>query len=365
VAYSPVVVGGIVLNLAPVGGSSNADVAIEGIAVSTGRVAWSVPGTGLVTDAPIVCGTGTKFCVAAAKGSTTSLLVIDAVSGALLKTVAGPERAMSAAPPGSPPQDVLWQTGDPTPTLLQFSTSDEVLWSRTVSGVLGGSQYNPNYGWDFATEHGLDVGTMGYSPTGNRLPLGKYSTVGIAVTTGRVEWSVPGAYDCSGILQFLTTDVVCDLSGSIVEASPTKETAPGLGLVLKGLDAASGRTTWAFKVGNAKALVLDDKISFLDGDHLAVESPTGKWLVLDVVNGATQPLGAHEEFWCQQVSDYSITVPKASAGSRVAQPSFVGCNADGEPTAAIPSTRPGDVGVTVDGLFIWTGPHGLRAVPAF
>jgi hypothetical protein len=365
VAYSPVVVGGIVLNLAPVGGSSNADVAIEGIAVSTGRLAWTVPGTGLVTDAPVVCGTGTKFCVAAANGSTTSLLIIDAVSGALLKTVAGPERAISTAPQGSPPRDILWQTGASTPKLLQLSTSDQVLWSRTLSGVLGGSQYNPNYGWDFATEHGLDVGTMGYGPTGNRLPLGNYSTVGIAVTTGNVEWSVPGAYECSGALQSLTTDVVCELSGSIVEASPTNETAPGLGLVLKGLNAVSGRTTWAFRVGDVKALVLEDKVSFLDGDHLAVESPAGKWLVLDVVNGATQPVGAHQEFWCQQVSDYSITVPKASAGTRVAQPSFAGCNAEGEPSAAIPSTRPGDVGVTVAGLFIWSGPHGLRAVPAF
>jgi hypothetical protein len=260
----------------------------------------------------------------------------------------------------------LWETSDTKPTLIQLSTSGAVLWRRSVATIFGGPQYNPNYGWDFVSKHGLDIGTMDYAPTGKRMPLGNLRTVDIAQETGRLEWSVLGDYDCGGPLQFLASDVVCDYSGTALEASPTKTTFSGLRLTLKGLDVDAGRTTWALEVGNARALALGAEGLFLDGEDLAVESPGGKWLLLDVASSVTQAVAAHQVFWCEQLSYYSVTESQGSTnpGERAAQSVFTGCSADGQAVAGIPSTQPADVGGRVGQWFIWPTPHGIRAVPA-
>jgi outer membrane protein assembly factor BamB len=81
VAYSPVAVSDVVLNLAPAGPPTDPYVFIEGIAAPTGAVTWKITDQGLVMDAPVVCGVGTESCVAVATASATSLLIIDAVTG--------------------------------------------------------------------------------------------------------------------------------------------------------------------------------------------------------------------------------------------------------------------------------------------
>jgi hypothetical protein len=369
VAYPPVAVGTVVLNLAPAGPPSDSDVILEGILASTGTVVWRAPAPELVVGAPMICGRGTDFCVTGAvqlRPFLTSLSIIDAASGLVVHTVVGPEREMSIARPGTPPAGALWQTSEDADTFQQVSANGRVLWVKAIVGIFGGLEYDPDYGWMFYTEDGLDVGSLGYGPSGNQTPLGDYETVGISVATGGAKWTVPGNYDCGGVLQFLTTDVVCDYSGSILWSTPSKFTFSGVGLTVKGLDVRAGRVTWGLKVLHGSQFWLGARATFLDGSHLVVETTDGKWVVLDTANGATRPVAAHQIVWCEETSTYDLAESEDSVfdpGKRVAQSIFTGCTVDGTNTAAVPPTRPADVGVNADGLFIWATPQGIRAVP--
>jgi hypothetical protein len=197
VAYSPASVGPIVLNLAPAGAPTDPDVRVQGIDVATGNVAWTVPGEGVVTDAPVICGNGNDFCVDAANAAGAGyLLALNAVTGAIAAAVAGPARSMSSAQPGLYSLGSLWELDKTSPTLAQLSSGNKLLCCQTVPELFGGQNYDPNGGWDFVTKDGLDVGSVGYKPNGGRMVLDQYKTVGISVTTGKVDWRVAGDYEC-------------------------------------------------------------------------------------------------------------------------------------------------------------------------
>jgi hypothetical protein len=366
VSYSPVAVNGTVLNLAPAGTATNPYVSIQGVNISKGALNWELRSPMLVMDAPVVCGTGADFCVAVATGPTgTSLLMLDGATGHLVRTIAGPERNMAVAQQGSPPQGGLWEVSGSRPTLAEISTSGAVLWRRSVAALFGGDKYDPNYGWDFVAKKGLNVGSVGYAPTGKRMPLGNFKTLGIAQATGRVNWQVAGDYLCGGPLQFLASDVVCDLSGVATETPQGASAFAGLALTLKGLDVSAGHTTWAFRVYNVSGLMGGSDTAFLDGTHMVVEGLRGRWLVLDTVNGGTVPAGTQQRFWCQHVLSDRLTEAQglSNPSLRAAMPVFGTCSMNGEALPGLPQTEPANVGVKADGLFIWPSERGLQAVP--
>ncbi len=166
-------------------------------------------------------------------------------SGAIAAVVPGPARSISPAQPGSTSLGSLWEIDDNTPTLAQLSAADKLIWHRTVPELFGGQGYTPDYGWDFVTKDGIDVGSVGYKSNGDRMPLDQYKTVGISVATGKVKWRVAGDYECGGLLWFLSADVVCDYSGTAIASPGGTQTYSGLSLTLKGLNVHSGGTTWA------------------------------------------------------------------------------------------------------------------------
>lgn len=366
VSYSPIAVDGTVLNLAPAGKATDPYVFIQGVNISTGMLNWGFRNPMLVTDAPVVCGTGTDFCVAIATGpSTTSLLMVNGATGHLVRTITGPERNMAVAQQGFPPQGGLWEISGGRPTLAEVSTNGMVLWRRSVAVLFGGGKYDPNYGWDFVAKEGLNIGSVGYAPTGTRMPLGNFKTLGIAEATGRVNWEVAGDYLCGGPLQFLASDVVCDLSGVATETPKGTSAFAGLALTLKGLDVSTGHTTWAFRVYNVSGLMGGNDVAFLDSTHMVVEGRNGQWLVLDTVNGATDPAGVQQRFWCQHVLSYQLTEAQglSNPSPRAAMPVFGTCSWDGKTLPGLPRTQPANVGVRADGLFIWPTERGLQAVP--
>jgi outer membrane protein assembly factor BamB len=364
VAFGPTVLDGTVLDLAPAQSSSDPTVTIKGVNVTTGRVRWSDPDA-ILSDAPAVCPGDQEFCVAAFDSDTTNVLVgIDPGTGRLDGAIRGPIRNMAVPQPGSTTEGGLWQTDASSPTLMQVSADGRAAWTRTVASLFGGNQYDPNYGWDFLIKGDLDVGSIANAPVGNVLPLDNFKTLGISEADGTVKWSASGYYDCGGGLQFLTSNVVCLFSGSARE-SGTSVTMSGVAVTLRGLDIASGATTWSLPVLNAQALSLGTNVAFADGTHLVVRLRSGRQVVLDTESGKTAPIGANQVFWCEQNPMYPIKTATGSSvdGKRQGAPVFKVCSASGSTANGVPAAGPSTVGLHLDGMFVWASPNGLRAAP--
>jgi hypothetical protein len=247
--------------------------------------------------------------------------------------------------------------------LLQLSPSGKVEWQQMVAEIFGGAQYNPNFGWDFAAGNNIDVGSVGYPETGGKLSLGDFKTVGISAANGDIKWSRPGFFMCGGTLQFLSTAVTCDFSGTVTERKPLQFS--GLGLSFQGLDPVSGQVVWSEPVADPEAVAEAVPQPFVDGQHFVVQVSRRNWAVLDTADGTTSPVGTGEAFWCEDEPGYKVTAPEGASdnGERSSEPVFSGCSAMGAPAKGLPSSRPSAVGMDADGLFIWLAPTGLRALP--
>ncbi len=363
VAFGPTVLGNTVLALTPEGGTDDPGVLVKGLDVSTGRVLWSVPQPLVLSDAPAVCAGGQSFCLATYISDTaTGLAILDPTSGAVVGAVNGPERNMAVAQPGSITEGDLWQTDASVPTLVQTSATGQQAWTKSVASLFGGSQYDPDNGWDFLVEGSLDIGSVAPQANASVLPLDRFKTVGISGSDGTVKWSVPGAFYCGGGLQFLASDVVCQFSG-VARESASSVTMSGVGLTLRGLDPSSGTTTWSRQVLDPKSLTLGTNVAFADATHLVVRLASGTRVVLDVRTGAVEPVSANEVFWCEQSPTYSVQVPQGAAvgGKRQGAPVFTSCSATGASVQGRPAADPSTVGVRAGGFFVWPTPHGLQA----
>jgi outer membrane protein assembly factor BamB len=366
VLLDPAVVGGTALVLVPADGDArDRNVNVEGIDVGSGDVKWQDKQTVIVSDAPVTCDGGNDFCVAAfaPKSSSTTLAIINPATGTIETTVTGPARNLGMAPLGSSIKGNLWSTYSTAPSLVQLSPSGKVEWQQTVAEIFGGAQYNPNFGWDFAAGNNIDVGSVGYPETGGKLSLGDFKTVGISAANGDIKWSRPGFFMCGGTLQFLSTAVTCDFSGTVTERKPLQFS--GLGLSFQGLDPVSGRVVWSEPVADPKAVAEAVPQPFVDGHHFVVQVSRRNWAVLDTEGGTTSPVGTGEAFWCEDQPGYKVTAPEGASdnGERSSEPVFSSCSATGAPAKGLPTSRPPAVGMDVDGLFIWLAPTGLRAVP--
>ncbi|HXQ44615.1 MAG TPA: PQQ-binding-like beta-propeller repeat protein [Acidimicrobiales bacterium] len=365
VAFGPTAIGGTVLGFAPARNPQDPSVTLQGIDATTGKVLWAEPQSLILSDAPAVCPGGQDFCVAGfASATTTALITVDPATGRILGVIVGPERNMTVATPGSTIEGGLWETGANAPTLTQVSNSGQQEWTKTVASVFGGSQYDPNYGWDFLERGALEVGSVGAATIGKTMPLGEEKTVGISSADGTTVWSVPGAYLCGGGLQFLTADVVCRYTGTAVISGTTTNMSQ-VTMVLEGVNSQSGAITWSLPVLHAQALSEGTNVAFADSSHVVVQLPSGKRVLLDVDNGQTSPLSSGEVFWCEQNPQYKVSTPEGGsvAGERQSAPVFRACSASGAPVTGMPATSSNTVGVDLDGQFVWPTPHGLRAAP--
>jgi hypothetical protein len=366
VGFSPLAIGNTVLVLSPADGSSNPEVTVEGVDAATGNAMWTVPQPLVLSDAPVECASGRYFCFPAfATADTTALVALDPSSGSVVGTVPGPLRNMGVAASGGPNDSDLWQTYASTPTFVQTSTTGQLAWTRTVSGLFGGTQFNPSDGWDFIVNGQLDIGSVGVAPVGKSQSLDGFRTVGISVSTGSVAWIVPGYFLCGGGLQFLTTDLVCRYTGTARVTGHT-ETMAGVQLTLEGLNPASGAATWTKRVLDAQALSEGTNIAFSDGAHIVVRLLSGKRVVLDVQNGSVTAPSHDESFWCEEDPTYKVEAASAASanGIRESEPVFRPCSSSGQPVRNSPATSPSTVGVISAGMFIWPTPEGLQGTPS-
>ncbi len=364
VYFGPIVAQGVALDLDPATAASNPNVTVKGISVATGKVLWSVPDPAVLSDPPDVCLDSQYFCLPVyVDATTTALVAVNVTTGQLSGALRGPQRLMSPTTTGTVNDGGLWQTDDTTPTFTEVSPTGQRVWSASVASLFGGAQYDPNYGWAFNAKDGLDIGSVGVTPSGKTEDLTLSKTVGISSSDGSVQWAVPGDYICGGGLQFLTSDVVCRYSGSAVATSPTSGTISG-SLVLQGIDPTTGATTWTRQVLQPTNLSDGANVPFADGTHVVVLLPNGHRGVLNTETGRVAAPQPNQVFWCEHLPTYHVTAMSGITGSgvRAGTPTFSACAADGHPTTGQPLATVSSVGVTVDGHFVWPGPTGLQAV---
>jgi hypothetical protein len=364
VAFGPTAIGSTALDLIPAGAASDPNVIVEGINVADGAEVWALTEPVQLTDAPATCVGGRYFCIATFVSSTTTALVsLNPSTGSIMGSIPGPERSMAVPLPGEDFEGRLWETDNTSPTLAQVSSTGQLAWSKSVSSLFGGAQFNPSDGWDFELYHDVDVGSVGYPPRGNTFAMNGFKTVGIASANGAVRFEVPGDFYCGGGLQFLTPTVVCLYSGNLVRRGHSPIWTK-VGLTLEGLDPLTGTITWHLPVLGARSLSIGTNVAFEDGSHLVVEDLSGQRVLLDVRTGAAETVPPGATYWCEKSVTYTSTPIQGSGtnGMRAGSPVFEGCSATGVPEQALPTSQPSSVGVTADGLFIWPTLHGLDAI---
>jgi hypothetical protein len=348
------VIDNVVVDLVPADGRDSALVDVDGVNATTGALAWKGPQDLLVSDLPSTCDRGHDFCLIGYEGNAaTALVAVDPATGRTTGSLAGPLEAVD--------QDV-YQTDAKTPTLEALSPSESVAWSKTFSQLFGGSGYDPEYGWDFLAFGDTEVGTAGAINADHSDGLDDARTVGISLTSGGTQWSLPGQFQCGGSLGFLTPPFDCVFSGALARTHQRgSQSYAGLHLALQGFNTTTGAVSWTRPVRDVDALVNGDT-AFLDADHVMVSLSSGKRAILNVATGSTARLGRHEVLWCTHQSLFKVEENKDlnPSGRRPGAVEFSPCTADGSASSSLPTTTPSTVGVTVDGVFLWPSTRGLE-----
>jgi hypothetical protein len=364
----PQIVHGVVIDLEPVNGDYPS-VTIRGIDVATGSVRWQIPGMFLVGDVTLACAGESDFCIDVVTQGGAQLGVLSATSGHLIRYLSGPERTIDGKR--------LYETSAAAPTLEEVRPDGSPAWSRPISALFG-SGFTLDAGWDIEPRSGLEVGSIGVAgkgvnestdqlaPGGGNFDLAASKTVGFKQSNGEVVWSDSGMYDCGGTLQFLSTPVLCVLTGSSHVASLPQPypTFKNVTLTFAGLDPLTGAVGWHQPVLNFSSILEGVTVPFLDGSHVVVRGRTGLEVVSTATGAVSYP-SSSTYYWCENIATYKLAgVNDLNHGTRVAAPTFGSCSAAGSATTkGSPSTRPATVGVKAAGMFVWVSPSGLEAVP--
>lgn len=352
---APAVADGIVLDVAPAGNPASPAVTISGIDAATGAKQWSSGASVLLSDNPAPCVANRDFCLTGYNPDGSSeMLILDAATGRAVNLLPGPNRALGVG---------LYQSDATTPTLEQLTATGTIGWTKPVSAVFGPG-YDPADGWNITPVGSLNVGSIEAVNTGKTVNVAGDKTVGFSIATGGSVWSIPGSYMCMGPLQFLSSQIACQYTGSFQEPSKPSLTPSMKGVTLKlvGFNPTNGAIEWTQPVGDVTALSTGNGLSFMDGTHLLITLPSGKKELLNTSTGTITPPKAHAVLWCQKLPIYKVTASKGTEGGGMRQsaPVYFPCTSNGQATGNAPSSFPSTVGTIVNGVFVWPSPNGLQ-----
>ena len=141
-------------------------------------------------------------------------------------------------------------------------------------------------------------------------------------------------------------------------------------VALEGFDPATGHTVWSFAAGHDPGLITEAGPPPQVGATTVVLPIPGGQVVIDLTTGSRQPVTPGLTAWCQAQVPYTSkpgeeTVNGTPSTKFLSQALLSPCTASGK-TMNLPKTAPafvGAIGAAAGGLIIWTGPHGITAVP--
>jgi outer membrane protein assembly factor BamB len=378
------VAGSIVTFLRPVGNSAGSS-QVVGVDAATGRWVWRSP-TGAFTDWPRSCvGDPSVICATGSVGGAPQLTAwrSQGSNGDQLQTVVIPQSSG-----GRILADDLFDPGNRKPEELAAVNGGSVAWTRPLASVFPTPGMSTDYGWDFdrVPAAGLFVGSVGPKPlsltkTSMTTSLSQNMTAGFRISDGTAVWRDSGTVyacgqplPCPGTLgesyRPPTTGLRLRTTGTISyppQAAPTTlSMSHGADVKVEGFDLATGKTLWSYDAGPDGSL-LSQTPPLLGPYVVALPSPTGRTVALNLATGTHNLVRAGAMAWCSSTVTYRTRVGYRipfgkSQYVRVGQQSIRPCRVSGAPVA-IPKTVPGFVGTTVDGLTVWSGPDELAATP--
>jgi hypothetical protein len=256
----------------------------------------------------------------------------------------------------------LYRTVATPPTLEQVAPDGKPAWTASVASLFGGPQFGPQYGWNFTTVPGLDVGSVGVAPAGDEEALDQIVTLGIHMADGTVAWRTPGAFACFGVLP-VTAPYVCRYSGPGAYVGGVLSTT-GSNLTLQGIDPTTGAAAWSVAVSDAQSLTTGTGVPVADAEHIVVQV-NGTPELLDLRSGQTELVPKGMVFLCGKSQQVALHAPAASLsnGQRIGTSLYSPCTATGGASSARPTRAVGGAGVSVGRLFVWPSPGGLVARP--
>jgi hypothetical protein len=347
--------GNEVIDLVPAVKVTNPLVNVEAINLTTGVVVWKGPQDVLVGDVPSPCVHMTDFCVTLYNrdGSSTTAVLSNA-DGSVLGLLKGASNALDYD---------LYETDAKAPTIEAVSGSGTVQWTKTTNQVFGGSGYDP-YTGIFSSYGTTEVATVPppSADSDHSDGLDNSRTVGLSLADGSTLWSLPGQYDCDGSLGLLVPPVNCVYKGVLAKtkSNANGSTYTGLQMSLQGFNPATGAVTW-----NVPVLDIDDltnfNTEFIDDDSLLVQLADGTNAILDTSSGKTAAVPPGQVFWCIGGHTFKVNENKTfnKAENRPEENEYYPCKETGDAAQTWPSTSPDQIGVTVDGEFMWATTHGL------
>jgi outer membrane protein assembly factor BamB len=282
------------------------------------------------------------------------LVAIDAATGKVLAKLTGISRRLGQS---------LYETSAAGLSLVDFAHPTGILWERSIDKVLGSSHYSPNAGWRIGLFGSTYVVTIGRATSSARQDLAESLTVGISASNGKVRWRDPGSFEC-GESTILAGPYLCLERGTVaITSADANPTLTGGSAVVAGLDPSNGHLTWRFRVGDVYSFVAGTGVALAGTHTLVVPGTHGTPSRLDVLDGTTAPVDAHEAFWCPVLQTFKDTTVSGPATRRAAVDAFSSCSAERRARAAPGGTSP-PTAVVAASHAIWVGPRGLEAVPA-
>jgi hypothetical protein len=359
--YQPISIGGTVFNLVP---QSDGAVYPEAVDAATGHVLWEGSQPGYAFDAPAVCAGNSAFCVswvytADIETGLPALLELAVGTGKTDRTVAGSERALGTN---------VYQTSATTATLMQIGSTGRESWRKTAASLFGKNSDNPNDGWNIDALGKEDVGSLGPNEAKGEVNLGDVETAGIRITNGDVAWRNPGEYNCMGVLEFLTAQVICHFTGLYKPVSNpnTKPSTKGMALTIEGFNTTTGAIHWSIPASDILPYFIGTGVAFRDATHVVIENAKRAYLILNTATGSTVTSSPSAVYWCESTPFVDVTAPAGSGeqNERAAWPRTSGCTDTGKASSSLPTTQPATTGVTVDGKYFWASSKGVKVEAA-
>jgi hypothetical protein len=351
-------VGNLVIDLVPAVKPNNPLVDVDAVNMTTGAIAWTGPQHVLVGDEPSSCVNQTEFCVTAYNRDASSTTAeLNPTTGAVVGLLKGANTVLDYD---------LYETDAKTPTIEAISPAGTVQWTKTTKQIFGGSGYDPYQGI-FSSYGSTEVATIPPPKSDHSDGLDNSTTVGLALADGSTLWSLPGQYDCGGSLGLLIPPLNCVYKGTLAKtkSNANESTYTGLHMTLQGFDPSTGAVTWSVPVRDIDDLT-NYNAEFVDDNSFLVQLANGSYAILDTSTGKTSAVPPTQVFWCIGGSIFKVNEDKQANKdeTRTEGNLYYPCTQNGDTAKTWPTTSPDQIGVTVDGVFMWPTKHGLarRAV---
>lgn len=356
IAVSPAVIGDTVVFFRP---DRRARLLARLVALDgTGRQRWQSDPF-YFESPPDRCFDDRDVCVdaRATRADESRPLRFDLDSGAMREETSAPEGSRPVGPKG------LVDLGVRGPEFLARLRPGGLAWRVPLAEAFS-DQHSTDQGWHF--EHFPDadayVGSVGAvidvadDAASVTYDLANVATAGLDAATGRVLWKEPGTqFLCFGTASPAAEDdtnyeafvppVRCRYRGMATFRRDSDDaTFEGLDVVLEGFDVRTGATTWSVALGALESWVYGDELPPVAGNTSLVVRQSAGATVIDVLTGATRPVGDDEIVWCprdeyftyRELADPDDPASNERRGGRL----FRTCTADGESTERLPRQIP-------------------------